>query len=660
MQDKEKEIRSKSNYGVEENNNRGAKVLTPDNLSNKYSANTLRNLKEKKDNPFWMPTHNAEIFEVRDILRQEKELRKAINRKKQKKKEDLNNLHKETLRDSYNENISNFYLTEQKMSANLGEFLDKYSKLKTNTEGSNFNNQNQLTNLPTQPTGSRLLQQIEEEKIIEKEKSAREDKNDLLQKKIDSIGGKKKESVRDYINKTRELILMKYSIDIKKERVVRLHETYNNEIESIKDSIFSMEEARRMFENEFYVKFEKYVKHLMKQKENEKTEENNLLETKMKLDQEKSKLSNKISKLEKEKKNYEDCLYFMIRVKEKILTIPENCKFEAGVLNNTNTGNTGNITGQNQNFSTSPAHTKKEPIENPIRNDQTAKNRANTLAKEEKEKFERIRGYFNGNTIFDSPKELLDEIKKMEADNINKLNEFNKINFQLNEVETELLKMNEDDEKAYENNTLDIEKKERQLKDLKDKNRKLTEEKNLLLIENRDSGSAKGRKNNRFNFSSTKSKYSEPQLFAKILEVFKSTSELNLGSNEIFEIVKKNSTEVEMNMLMMLKNIEKTMDLLNNKYLEFSKSSGTDVQLKVIENKLDHDRKQKKNADMKIQNQIDEIRKRKEMEERNNRVYVVPKRKIPERCAPRDKEDKDKKNDKNAHNELNFEDFIYY
>ena len=64
----------------------------------------------------------------------------------------------------------------------------------------------------------------------------------------------------------------------------------------------------------------------------------------------------------------------------------------------------------------------------------------------------------------------------------NKLNEFNKINFSLNEVEKELLKMNEDDEKAYENNTLDILLKEKLLKDLKDKNRKLTEEKNLLLL----------------------------------------------------------------------------------------------------------------------------------------------------------------------------------
>ena len=135
---------------------------------------------------------------------------------------------------------------------------------------------------------------------------------------------------------------------------------------------------------------------------------------------------------------------------------------------------------------------------------------------------------------------------------------------------------------------------------------------------------------------------------------------MNLGSNEIFEMVKKNATEVEMNMLMMLKNIEKTMDFLNNKYLEFSKSTGTDYQLKMIENKLDYDRKQKKNADMKIQNQVDEVRKRREMEERNNRVYIIPKRKIPERCPPRDKEDKDKKNDKNAHNDLNFEDFIFY
>ena len=146
MQEKElKELRSKSNQVASEDTNqqRANNNIDPENLSWKYSANTLRNLKEKQDNPFWMPTHNEEIFEVRDILRQEKELRKAINRKKQKKKEDLNNLHKETLRDSYNENMSNLYLTEQKISGNLNEFLEKYSKLRTNTEGTK---DNQLTN----------------------------------------------------------------------------------------------------------------------------------------------------------------------------------------------------------------------------------------------------------------------------------------------------------------------------------------------------------------------------------------------------------------------------------------------------------------------------------------------------------------------------------
>jgi len=142
--------------------------------------------------------------------------------------------------------------------------------------------------------------------------------------------------------------------------------------------------------------------------------------------------------------------------------------------------------------------------------------------------------------------------------------------------------------------------------------------------------------------------------------VFKSCNEYSLNSNEILESVKKNSTEVEYNMLIMLKSIEKILDYLNNKYLEFSKSTSSESLLKQIENKLDHERKQKKNVDMKIQNQIDEQRKRKEMDDRNNRVVVIPKRKIPEKCPPRDKEDNEKKNDKNINNDLNFSDFIYY
>ncbi len=62
---------------------KGDKAESISDKMQKIDEHTLRNLKEKRENPFWMPVHNEEIFELRDIMRQERELKRAINRTKQ-------------------------------------------------------------------------------------------------------------------------------------------------------------------------------------------------------------------------------------------------------------------------------------------------------------------------------------------------------------------------------------------------------------------------------------------------------------------------------------------------------------------------------------------------------------------------------------------------
>ena len=79
-----------------------------------------------------------------------------------------------------------------------------------------------------------------------------------------------------------------------------------NDLDSIKESILTMEESKKIFEKDFFSKFEKYVKYLLLQKEKEKNELMHLLDIKMKLDLEIKKYNSKIAKQKEKKEQYEN------------------------------------------------------------------------------------------------------------------------------------------------------------------------------------------------------------------------------------------------------------------------------------------------------------------------------------------------------------------
>ena len=100
------------------------------------------------------------------------------------------------------------------------------------------------------------------------------EKNELIGLKTKQLNYDK-DSLFDYINKTRDLKLMKYKLDIKKERTIRLKETYLNEQEKIDDIINSIEKTDKLFNDAFNVKFNDYVKELEIKREIAKTENTN-------------------------------------------------------------------------------------------------------------------------------------------------------------------------------------------------------------------------------------------------------------------------------------------------------------------------------------------------------------------------------------------------
>ena len=82
-------------------------------------------------------------------------------------------------------------------------------------------------------------------------------KEDLIDMKKKQIR-LKKECILNYINKTRDILLMNYTIRIKKERAIRIKEKYRNKIEGIENLSNSIEKANTLFNNQFLIKFNDY------------------------------------------------------------------------------------------------------------------------------------------------------------------------------------------------------------------------------------------------------------------------------------------------------------------------------------------------------------------------------------------------------------------
>ena len=76
---------------------------------------------------------------------------------------------------------------------------------------------------------------------------------------------RKKEGINEFINKTRDVILFRYQLKQRKERVQSLSEAYTNQIENIDDQMKKLKRAKELFIDEFFHRNKEYNKFLKNQ-----------------------------------------------------------------------------------------------------------------------------------------------------------------------------------------------------------------------------------------------------------------------------------------------------------------------------------------------------------------------------------------------------------
>ena len=463
---------------------------------------------------------------------------------------------------------------------------------------------------------------------------------------------------KDFIKKTQDLKLKSYTIKTKKERAIRLEEGYYNQIEFYQDTINSLKSAQKLLDVQFSNKIADYTRFIMSKKEREKVKSSKLIQEIINHKKEIDHIKNKINKIEIEKSNILKWIYFMIKMKEKRLVLPNYYK---NILERTKEKrltrrqptrrdkNKSKIQRKNSIFRVDSNIPLKEHKD--TNKEKNEKNEKNTIEhntdNSRKDELERILLYKN-TLIFQTPEEFQERLANFEKDNITLLTYYNDLYRQIYGYtkELDLLKK---EEKKMELKNLKIKEKEKELIDIKI----LIEEKKKLLskfkkreensqIENKKEknktsiikNALEKIRDTNFNFGEENNLKEKKNnlLFKKIsviFEICKMVGNKLAFVGYILNLLSKRIYTKEKQMLLMLEFIEQTIDYLIS-YFKYNMNKNEETQNFIKNVKSDIEKKhkiEKARLQMMIDMQKINILKEK-IEKRSNKIYILPSKKI--------------------------------
>ena len=367
----------------------------------------------------------------------------------------------------------------------------------------------------------------------------------------------------EYIDKLHEYLVFKNNIGLKRELLLQTNDFNSNKIEKVDDQIKSLNDNRKMEEN-FLSKYNEYFKSLFIEKDMQDNKDIILCEHIYNLRSQIKMLENKIKKVIKEKNIYIRWMILQIQIKEKMLNLPHYYK---NLLND---------------------EYKKGRIKN-----------------------EEIILKYKNNIIYKNPEEMIKQLKKYEDENINLINELDKIKSDIFALKNEL----EIENKNILNNIYieEIINKSKIKQKLMEKYNTLKNKK-ILLNKNHSNLSLSNIKNNSFN----NIKHS------KLYEKIKLLKNNIIGEKQKINHVNKKTEESEMVEMMLeielavhecLSKQKQYLQAYNDK---FEEEKGKLEKYKRIEKIKAHQR------DMHYKN----IKLKEKINQKAQKIYILPKKKI--------------------------------
>lgn len=580
-------------------------------------------------NPFKIPNTNSKLFYLREIRMRERIIKNDLKRNKQLA---LNDLRDEMSLDR-----------KLKVKDNLPHLQT------TSNHEDNFDEKKSLDNF--------FNTEVNHQPSHKNMKSNKTKSNLILKDKIQRISSRRA-SIRDFIQETRDIIQMKYTISVKQERKKRLEETYANEIESIKDTIVSMKKAKILFVEKFLTTFDEYCRYCLNSKEREKGELNKLIDLKREKDIKIRELENKKNKLIEKIKKYEEYRNLLICIKEKILMsslkiiLDKIGKYNKNLLNkdkdnkdmilnhNQNYGididntmgysNISNNKRQTQKHKTSikyPSNKDDYIIDNSNRSKLPIGNEVNKIKEEyqlkvkHEEQIKRIIIYISSDSgeIFKSDKELTNDLKLLEKENLGLLEKYNKIilsKIEFNKENERLKSIILKEMKAIFDLSSQISKK---VESLQSKNEELKKIKSHIQKE----------------YSLINHNKDNKHFENHNILILYSTIDKIYSIVVLCGIINKVS-ELEKDHVGKMKIIEKCLNFMNEKYEMYKNNKDLKERLKNKHSQLE-DEKKKRAAEKQFLMRKEKLENlKKSIIEKNQRVFFKNKREIYKRFKPKD------------------------
>ena len=488
----------------------------------------------------------------------------------------------------------------------------------------------------------------------------------------------KNQSHKDILSKVNEQKIFSHTYKAKTERLKRLEEAHKNQVEFYINSINSFKKSKKLLENDFTNKIGDYARFISTKKEREKIKQSSLRQKIMDYRKDIEQIKAKINKIEIEKKNIIKWIFLQIKMKEKILKLPEYYITILTQYDKYQSSSRSLIKHEEKNdsfssFSDRKKSNKKNILklkEYNIMNSKIFNTNGNNEKYIKPEEYKRILKY-KTNLIYKTPEEFKDRLISLEKGNLLLLQYKDMINSQLFKLKKELENL------IKNNNKFTAEKKkigewEREINIIKfmaDENvkivsilrkKKLNNSKNNV-DKNADNNRKLKLKDNNYINDTEKFKYKDISLYESIYIIYEHCLKIGNKSKfteEIINLVNRKINTKEKEMLLMLEFIELTVDYL---IMSINKKKNQNNEIKdfVKEIKSDIEKKHKIEK-AKLQKLLD-LKKIKSFQEnadkRYNKIYFLPKRKISLIEFRNKKENKISKKEVNKDSKI--EDYLY-
>ncbi len=578
---------------------------------------------------------------------------------------------------NFNETLFPFYLTEVEYHYNKIKPNKTFRNLKNRNEKLinknkiKINNNNNYDELIFSKNYKTFTDFNKNNKNRDKNENNKEEA--LINLKMNKLNAGEKHNyfnAKQFVDKTRKFLLIKYSSSVKNERIKRNEEEVDNKIEMVDDKIKSLKKVKSLYNKYFSYKLSEYVKFLFTKREVERKLDGQLSNQIYALKKEISRLMNKIRKIEIEKNNIMYWLLFQIRVKEKKLFLPNHyIKILETKIKRTNTLRR---TAQADIRFINHPNKKSKSIAHRMFNVENDNN-INGVSKDEND---RLLNY-KKNLIFDSPDDFLDEIKSIENKNI-------KLFVQGDYLNSEIIKLKEryniilKDKINTDNDILDkIKEKEMELEENKKRykiNIKLITDyrNNINQIINNKNNDKDTNSNINDDFIDEIDLALNPQkmkLYNKVERLFLTCQDIEIKKNkDIFSsenekfFIKKGLNTKQEEILQMIEFIEVRICHLLNIFSIYKNPSNPNYEfIRKLRNNFLRKRKIEKANLAKIEKQIKYMKLIKEVEDKNNKLLFLQNRKINyKNYAAWDNKQKRDKCSKNHQIYIpTFEDFLF-